>query len=222
MPKKRVKTPRVAGETPWRKPCVNCHRTMAIVREGLCGLCARAAHKKTGAERDEALKQARQDAIRLAERAASREANKIFMPGTAPVEENEPRDPVARGNAAPPAAKGPGFWGTVSPSWQHQPTSDDQILFRPHEDAQGQPPSDTQPKLYPPPDPDPGAPAGPAPGSYPVSLIFTGLADEMLFRAICREAEHNRRSIANEILVALDTVYRCRQDAQSTPGKEQS
>jgi hypothetical protein len=216
MPKKQTKTPRAAGETPWRKPCVNCHRVMAIVRGGLCGLCARAAHKKAGAERDVALEQARKDAIRLAVRAASRETNKIFMPGTATAEEREALD---LGATAPPAealaASAPGVDqpGCIPPGL---------VVNQPPASF----PAATLTAVYPP--TDPGAPAGYASGSYPVSIIFTGPADESLFLVICREAEKNRRSIANEILVALDAAYRCRMtefnvDAtQSAPGKEQS
>lgn len=75
-----------ASAKPWRKPCRNCAREMAIVREGFCGMCARAAHGRDGEERRVALEAARQKALRSAQRAVSREAGRIFRPGSAEIE----------------------------------------------------------------------------------------------------------------------------------------
>jgi len=162
---------------------------MAIVREGLCGLCARAAHKKTGAERDEALEQARQDAIRLAARAASREANRIFEPGSAQGAEAETPDAAP---CAPPPEK------TSPPPDDHAAPPPDLLL---HMDNNGP----LLPNGYP-----------EAPPIIPREEYATGIdtillhffdGDLELLQAIRRHAEYNRRSVDNEIIFNLNNIY---------------
>jgi len=68
---------------PWRKICANCGREMAIVREGLCGLCAKMAQGKSGAARSAALAEARhkvetKNFIKL-QKETARDTEKLFL-----------------------------------------------------------------------------------------------------------------------------------------------
>ena len=70
---------------PWRRICANCGREMAIVREGLCGLCAKMTQGKSGAARSAALAEAKHKVetmnfLRRLKKEAVRDHMKIQFP----------------------------------------------------------------------------------------------------------------------------------------------